>query len=72
MALFSSPEKSVPHFLKAKFAIHIQNRVITSSLITRWDGEFTVDGVSARIPGEITTVSVLPITVVTAPIRFMN
>lgn len=41
-------------------------------LITRWDGEFTVDGVSARIPGEITTVSVLPITVVTAPIRFMN
>lgn len=41
-------------------------------LITRWDGEFTVDGVSARIPGEITTVSVLPISVVTAPIRFMN
>ena len=41
-------------------------------LITRWDGEFTVDGVSAHIPGEITTVSVLPITVVAAPIRFMN
>jgi hypothetical protein len=41
-------------------------------LITRWDGEFTIAGVSARIPGEITTVSVLPITVVTAPIRFMN
>lgn len=41
-------------------------------LITRWDGEYTVEGVSARIPGEITTVSVLPITVVTAPIRFMN
>jgi hypothetical protein len=41
-------------------------------LVTRWDGEFTVDGISARIPGEITTVSVLPITVVTAPIRFMN
>jgi hypothetical protein len=41
-------------------------------LITRWDGEFTVDGISTRIPGEITTVSVLPITVVTAPIRFMN
>jgi hypothetical protein len=41
-------------------------------LITRWDGEFTIDGISARIPGEITTVSVLPITVVTAPIRFMN
>lgn len=41
-------------------------------LITRWDGEFTIDGVSARIPGEITTVSILPITVVAAPIRFMN
>lgn len=41
-------------------------------LITRWDGQFTVDGVSAQIPGEITTVSVLPITVVAAPIRFMN
>lgn len=41
-------------------------------LITRWDGEFTVDGISTRIPGEITTVSVLPITVVSAPIRFMN
>lgn len=41
-------------------------------LITRWDGEFTIDGISTRIPGEITTVSVLPITVVTAPIRFMN
>ena len=41
-------------------------------LITRWDGEFTIDGVSARIPGEITTVSILPITIVAAPIRFMN
>ena len=41
-------------------------------LITRWDGEFTVAGVSTQIPGEITTVSVLPITVVSAPIRFMN
>ncbi len=41
-------------------------------LITRWDGEFTIDGVTARIPGELTTVSVLPITVVAAPIRFMN
>lgn len=41
-------------------------------LITRWDGEFTIDGVTAHIPGEITTVSVLPITVVAAPIRFMN
>ena len=41
-------------------------------LITRWDGDFTVDGVTAHIPGEITTVSALPITVVAAPIRFMN
>jgi hypothetical protein len=41
-------------------------------LITRWDGEFTVGGVSTPIPGRITTVSVLPITVVSAPIRFMN
>ena len=41
-------------------------------LVTRWDGEFTVDGVSTPIPGRITTVSVLPITVVSAPIRFMN
>ena len=41
-------------------------------LITRWDGEFTIGGISTRIPGEIITVSVLPITVVSAPIRFMN
>jgi hypothetical protein len=41
-------------------------------LITRWDGEFTIDGITARIPGELTTVSVLPITVVAAPIRFLN
>ena len=41
-------------------------------LITRWDGDFTIDGVTAHIPGEITTVSVLPITVVAAPIRFLN
>jgi len=41
-------------------------------LITRWDGQFTVGGVSAQIPGDITTVSALPITVVAAPIRFMN
>jgi hypothetical protein len=41
-------------------------------LITRWDGEFTVSGVTTHIPGEITTVSILPITVVAAPIRFMN
>ena len=41
-------------------------------LVTRWDGQFTVDGVSTQIPGDITTVSVLPITVVAAPVRFMN
>jgi hypothetical protein len=41
-------------------------------LVTKWDGEFTIDGVTARIPGEISTVSVLPITVVSAPIRFVN
>lgn len=41
-------------------------------LITKWDGAFTIAGVSKTIPGEITTVSVLPITIVSAPIRFMN
>jgi len=39
-------------------------------LITIWSGEFTVQGVKARIPGDIKTVSVLPITVVAAPTRF--
>jgi hypothetical protein len=39
-------------------------------LITIWSGEFTVQGVTARIPGDIKTVSVLPITVVAAPSRF--
>lgn len=39
-------------------------------LITRWEGTFTVDGVTAPIPGKIDTVSVLPITVVAAPSRF--
>ena len=39
-------------------------------LVTRWDGEFTIDGVSAHIPGEITTVSALPITIAAAPTRF--
>ena len=39
-------------------------------LITIWSGEFTVQGVKARIPGDIKTVSVLPITVVAAPSRF--
>jgi hypothetical protein len=41
-------------------------------LITHWDGEFTLDGVTSVIPGEITTVSVLPITIASAPIRFVN
>lgn len=39
-------------------------------LITSWDGDFTVQGVKAHIPGEIKSVSVLPITVVAAPFRF--
>jgi hypothetical protein len=39
-------------------------------LITRWEGTFTVDGVTAPIPGNIDTVSILPITVVAAPSRF--
>lgn len=41
-------------------------------LITIWSGEFTVQGVMARIPGDIKTVSVLPITVVAAPSRFTS
>ena len=39
-------------------------------LITSWDGQFTVQGVTARIPGSIKTVSVVPITVIAAPSRF--
>jgi len=39
-------------------------------LITSWDGDFTVQGVSAHIPGEVKTVSIVPITVVAAPTRF--
>lgn len=39
-------------------------------LITRWEGEFTVQGVTLAIPGKIDSVSVLPITVVAAPSRF--
>jgi hypothetical protein len=39
-------------------------------LITRWEGTFTVDGVTAPIPGKIDTVSIAPITVVAAPSRF--
>jgi hypothetical protein len=41
-------------------------------LVTSWDGSFTVNGVTARIPGEIKSVSVLPITVVAAPTRFIQ
>ena len=39
-------------------------------LITQWAGDFTVQGVTAHIIGDIQTVSVLPITVVAAPTRF--
>jgi len=39
-------------------------------LITSWDGEFTVQGVTSRIAGKIESVSILPITVVAAPTRF--
>ena len=39
-------------------------------LITSWDGDFTVQGVKARIPGEIKTVAIVPIKVVAAPTRF--
>jgi len=39
-------------------------------LVTSWDGDFTVQGIKTRIPGEIRTVSILPITVVAAPTRF--
>ena len=39
-------------------------------LITSWDGEFTVQGLTSRIPGKIESVSILPITVVAAPTRF--
>jgi hypothetical protein len=41
-------------------------------LITHWDGQFTIDGVSAPIPGEISTVSFLPITIAAAPVRFIK
>jgi hypothetical protein len=39
-------------------------------LITSWDGDFTVQGVKLRIPGEIKSISIVPITVVAAPSRF--
>jgi hypothetical protein len=41
-------------------------------LVTHWSGEFTVSGVSTPIPSELISVAILPISVVTAPIRFMN
>jgi hypothetical protein len=41
-------------------------------LITSWDGEFTVQGVSTRIPGKIESVSIVPISVVAAPSRFSS
>lgn len=41
-------------------------------LITVWSGSFTIDGVSTPIPGQVRTVSVLPITVVAAPTRFLQ
>ena len=41
-------------------------------LVTKWDGSFTIAGVTKTIPGEITSVSVLPIMIVSAPVRFMN
>ena len=41
-------------------------------LVTSWVGEFTIAGVSAPIPSEIVTLSTLPITVVAAPVRFVN
>lgn len=41
-------------------------------LITNWSGTFEIAGIKKTIPGEITTVSVLPITIIEAPTRFMN
>ena len=41
-------------------------------LITKWDGAFTIEGQRTTIQGDIATVSVLPITVLQAPIRFTN
>jgi hypothetical protein len=39
-------------------------------LITKWDGEFTVQGVTSKIPGKIESVAIVPIAVVAAPTRF--
>lgn len=41
-------------------------------LITNWRGLFKVKGVSYPITGSVTTVSVMPITVVAAPMRFVT
>ena len=41
-------------------------------LVTHWSGEFTVSGVSTPIPSELISFAILPISVVTAPIRFVN
>jgi hypothetical protein len=41
-------------------------------LVTHWSGEFTVSGVSTPIPSELISLAILPISVVTAPIRFVN
>lgn len=41
-------------------------------LVTHWSGEFTVSGVSTPIPSELISLAILPISVVNAPIRFVN
>ena len=41
-------------------------------LVTHWSGEFTVSGVSSPIPSELISLAILPISVVSAPIRFVN
>lgn len=41
-------------------------------LITIWKGEFIIGGITYPITGSVTTVSVMPITVVAAPIRFVS
>jgi hypothetical protein len=41
-------------------------------LVTSWQGEYTIGGVSRPIPSELVTVAILPITVVAAPTRFLN
>lgn len=41
-------------------------------LVTNWQGDYTIGGVSRPIPSELVTVAILPITVVAAPTRFLN